>query len=362
MSRYPFAMAMARRLVAPFALALLAGCGTTLDREHLNYDGVVSRMAVEGNTPSTSDGPRCFGKSMETGGKASAGPRAKGTAARSYRVGPGDELRFNIFGEEGMRDLTARVDAEGFVQLPIVEAVRVSGRTTREIQADLKALYAVQFQEPWVTVELAHAESHPIYFLGEFREPGVKHMEFATELIEALALAEGLEEDAYLPGARLIRRDHVCTVDLAALLRNGDFSQNVWMQSGDILFAPRKEDMRVYVLGAVGTPQAVPFGEDGRRLLETLSMAGGPDEGASALGDVRIVRSHSATRGELIVVDVAAMLKGDKLDFPLQPGDVVYVPKNALGSWNQAIDQILPSLQLISGILTPFALIDSLQK
>ena len=33
---------------------------------------------------------------------------------RSYRVGPGDELRFNIFGEEGMRDLVARVDAEAF--------------------------------------------------------------------------------------------------------------------------------------------------------------------------------------------------------------------------------------------------------
>jgi polysaccharide export outer membrane protein len=275
-------------------------------------------------------------------------------------VGPGDDLRFNVFGEEGMRDFTARVDAEGYVQLPIVESVRVAGKTTREIQSRLKQAYSDEFVDPWITVELARAESHPIYFLGEFRSPGVKYLEFATELIEALALAEGLEEDAYLPGARLIRGAHVCTVDLAALLKTGDFSQNVWMQAGDIVFAPLKEDMRVYMLGAVEAPQAVAFGADGRSLLEALAEAGGPVEGPARLDDIRIVRSLSPTRGELIVVDAAAMLAGRALDFPLQPGDVVYVPRTALGTWNAAIGEILPSLELIGGILTPIALIDSL--
>ena len=358
MQRKRIAPRIVQMLLAGFCV-LLISCTEAIEREFLVNDGVVERLAVTGNTQKKSDGPLCAGVPIDSSGK-SGGARVGGQPKRAYRVGPGDDLRFNIFGEEGMSDLLARVDAEGYVQLPVVDAQRVTGQTTREIQSRLIEEYSDYFVEPWITVELANAESHPLYFLGEFRAPGVHYMEFATELIEALALAEGLEEDAYLPGARLIRRNHVCTVDLNGLLKNGDFSQNVWMESGDIIFAPLKEDMRVYVLGAVGSPGAITFGADGRTLLEALSVAGGPIEPKARLNEIRIIRSFSATRGELILVDASDMLAGKRLDFALEPGDVIYVPQSVIGSWNQAVGEILPGLQLISGILTPIALIDSL--
>jgi polysaccharide export outer membrane protein len=170
----------------------------------------------------------------------------------------------------------------------------------------------------------------------------------------------GLTPDAYLPGARLIRNDVMCIVDLQALLKQGRFDHNVYVASGDVIFAPRKEDMQVYMLGAVGKPRAVPFGADGRTLLEALSMAEGPDEANALLTDVRIVRSYSTTEGELLIVDVDAMLTGNALDYPLMPGDVVYVPRSALGNWNEAIAAILPSLELIGGIISPIVLIENL--
>jgi polysaccharide export outer membrane protein len=344
-------------------LIVLAGCGIPVNTDSPRYnDGIVERVAVTGATPPGADGPYCGPSQALRGGKGDHLVRARGNKIKVYRVGPGDDLRFNIFGEEGMRDFTARVDAEGHVQLPIVETVHVAGKSTQQIQAQLKSAYSQEFVSPWVTVELAKAESHPLYFLGEFRNPGVKYLEFSTELIEALAMAEGLEEDAYLPGARLIRGVNVCTVDLQALLKTGDFSQNVWMQSGDILFAPNREDMRIYMLGAVTSPQGLPFGPDGRTILQALSDVGGPENGAAKLQEVRVIRTLSPTRGELILLDVQGMLSGQKLDFPLQPGDVVYVPRTTLGNWNTAIAQILPSLQVIGGILTPITLIDSLSK
>jgi polysaccharide export outer membrane protein len=275
-------------------------------------------------------------------------------------VGPGDNLRFNIFGETGMSDLTARVDDAGYVQLPIVELVRVGGKTTRAIQGELKEAYAPHFINPWVTVELVSAESAPLYFLGEFREPGVRYMKGATNVLEAVALAGGLGKDAYLPGARLLRDDRICTVDLNALLRNGAFEQNVWMKPRDVLFAPLKEDMSVYALGAVARPQAIAFGSEGRTLLQVLSMAGGPVAGQALLSEIRIVRTASPTQGELIVVDATRMLSGRGLDFPLEPGDVVFVPRTALGDWNVAIGEILSSLQVIGGVVTLLTLIETL--
>lgn len=354
-------MFLSRRIVRflPIGMVLaLMACTPLLDRERLYKDGAVQRMSVTAPGVDRNTGPYCGKRPMGAG---QAGGKAKRPAS-AYIVGPGDTLKFNIYGEAGMNDLTARVDDGGYVQLPIVKRLKVAGRTTRDIQDELTEAYVGEFREPWVTVELIDSKSAPIYFLGEFREPGVRYVTGSTNILEAIALAGGLEEDAYLPGARLLRDDQICTVDLNALLRNGAFEQNVWMRPGDVIFAPRKEDMSVYVLGAVASPQAVPFGSDGRTILQVLSMAGGPKPGSAYLSDVRVIRAFTPTRGELIVVDVAAMLAGRGLDFPLEPGDVVFVPRSALGDWNVALGEILPSLQLISGVLTPITLIQSLKE
>jgi polysaccharide export outer membrane protein len=106
----------------------------------------------------------------------------------------------------------------------------------------------------------------------------------------------------------------------------------------------------------------VPFGAEGRSLLQVLSVAGGPVAGQAFLGEVRIIRATSTTRGELIVVDANRILTGRGLDFPLEPGDVVFVPRSALGDWNVALGQILPSLQVLGGVLTPITLIESLSE
>ncbi len=347
-----------------FCLTLggLTACTPVLDKTQLRHDGVVERVAVSAPAVTRSGGPSCGGTKLAAGVKGAQNSDAGFTPTVGYRVGPGDNLRFNIFGETGMSDLTARVDDAGYVQLPMVELVRVGGKTTRAVQAELKEAYAPHFINPWVTVELIEAESAPLYFLGEFREPGVRYMKGATNVLEAVALAGGLGNEAYLPGARLLRDDRICTVDLNALLRNGAFEQNVWMKPRDVLFAPLKEDMSVYALGAVARPQAIAFGSDGRSLLQVLSIAGGPVAGQAQLSEIRIVRTVSPTQGELIVVDATRMLSGRGLDFPLEPGDVVFVPRTALGDWNIAIGEILPSLQVIGGVLTPITLIQSLKK
>ncbi|NUB46457.1 polysaccharide export protein [Fertoebacter nigrum] len=344
------------------ALVLLAACTPMPQGSSLRFDGVVERMAVTAPGVARAGGPACGKARLAAGVKGGDKGGAGFTPTVGYRVGPGDNLKFNIFGEEGLSDITARVDDAGFVQLPIVELVSVGGKTTRDIQAGLKEAYAPHFIDPWVTVELIGAESAPLYFLGEFREPGVRYMKGATNVLEAVALAGGLGQEAYLPGARLLRDDRICTVDLNALLRNGAFEQNVWMKPRDVLFAPRKEDMSVYALGAVVRPQAVAFGAEGRTLLQVLAVAGGPVAGQALLSDVRIIRTASPTQGELIIVDATRMLTGKGLDFPLEPGDVVFVPRSALGDWNVAIGEILPSLQLLGGVLTPITLIESLNN
>jgi polysaccharide export outer membrane protein len=112
----------ARRLWLGALVFALASCTDALDRSRLYDDGIVSRMTVVGRTPEGFDGPHCGGTQAIYGGKGDHLVRARGEVDLRYKVGPGDDLRFNIFGEEGMDGFTARVDAEGYVQLPIIES------------------------------------------------------------------------------------------------------------------------------------------------------------------------------------------------------------------------------------------------
>jgi polysaccharide export outer membrane protein len=56
------------------------------------------------------------------------------------------------------------------------------------------------------------------------------------------------------------------------------------------------------------------------------------------------------------------ILDGEAGPFDLAPGDVVYVPPTAFTSWNEALQQLLPTLQTVSSLLTPFVQIKYLSE
>jgi len=96
-------------------------------------------------------------------------------------------------------------------------------------------------------------------------------------------------------------------------------------------------------------------------ILEAIASAD-PRTVGHDLQNVRIIRSLTTTSGELLVVDVDKIRRGETLPMQLMEGDVVYIPKNSLGTWNDAINEILPSLQAVSALLQPFVSIKFLTQ
>jgi len=52
--------------------------------------------------------------------------------------------------------------------------------------------------------------------------------------------------------------------------------------------------------------------------------------------------------------DAEQIFAGTAPDFPLEVGDIVYVPQNALGDWNDVVNAIKPSFELVTSSLQPF--------
>jgi polysaccharide export outer membrane protein len=302
-----------------------------------------------------------------------------------YIVGPNDILFINVSGKpefsgQGANPTNSgagkqpsgsssgsRVDGNGNIQLPFFGTVHVGGMTITQIQNRIRESAMKYINDPWVVVEIGEYKSHPLYLLGEFMNPGTFYMDRPMNLLQGIALGSGYDTKggadkggADLSSARLIRDKKIVPVDINALLTKGDQRQNIWLKSGDTIYIPDTRNQLVFVFGAVknGGPIAMPPG--GLTLSQAIATVQLRDTGV-AYRYIRIIRSLSATRGELMVVDFDKILRGEALPLMLRQGDVVFVPKNSFGDWNDAINELLPSLQLVSSLLEPFVQIEYLK-
>lgn len=248
-----------------------------------------------------------------------------------YRLGPGDKLDLEILDEPDTRAETF-VTPDGMVYFDLIDAVEARGKTAPELKAALEEKLARFYRDPRVSVTLVEAESQRFNLLGRVNAPGSYPLKKPTRLLEAIAMGGGLfasrfagstEELADLDHSFVIREGRALPVDFAALIRDGDLSQNIYLRDGDFVYLPSSLTNEVYVLGAVSAPRPVGFmGE------MTLTAALGHSLGlqrTARLDRVSIVRG-SFTDPHIAIVDAAAILKGAAPNVRLQPGDIVYIP------------------------------------
>jgi polysaccharide export outer membrane protein len=250
------------------------------------------------------------------------------------------------------------------VELPLIGAVKLGGLTLEQAQQKVAAAFSQYINDPKVAVELVQAESLKYYLLGSFSAPGVKFPVHELDLLEALALGGSVDlANADLYQAYVAQGSVKLPVDLYALLVNGDLSQNVTLAPGDAIVIPSAATEAAFVFGSVGKPGSVPFISGRLSLLQALAESGMTltDITDAKLARVHIIRSHGKT-GEFLIVDARMILDGQASSFALEPGDIVFVPPSPFATWNEALAELLPSLQTISGILNPFVSVAYLRQ
>jgi polysaccharide export outer membrane protein len=244
-----------------------------------------------------------------------------------------------------------RVDSLGYINIPLVGRLKVGGQTTAQIQDTLQEALKKYIKKPEVDVEVTEARSQPLYLIGQFKVPGVHYLDRPVTLVQGIALGGGVDVTANLRTGRLVRNNKIVPIDINEILFKSNPHQNVWLKGGDTIFIPDIKAQNVFVFGAVKTPGPVPF--PGQMTLPQALSASGFGE-LSYDPHIRIIRSLTTTRGELIVVDFDKIMNGRAMPFMLSEGDIIYVPRSLLGNWNVALNEMLPSLQALAGVMQPF--------
>lgn len=115
---------------------------------------------------------------------------------RTYRIGPYDLLKIEVFQVQEL-SRQERVNDEGNVTLPLIGSVRVAGLTPREAEQAIAAKLGEEYlQNPQVNIFVAEYASQKVTVTGRVKKPGVFPVAGRTTLMQAIALAGGLDDVA----------------------------------------------------------------------------------------------------------------------------------------------------------------------
>ena len=114
---------------------------------------------------------------------------------RSYRVGPGDTLEIQVYGEPTLSG-TFPVNDAGQLEFPLLGALQVEGLSGPEVAYLLRQrLSAGYINEPNVTAWPASYNSQQVQIAGAVAKPGVYSLKGTTTVLEALSMAGGVNNE-----------------------------------------------------------------------------------------------------------------------------------------------------------------------
>jgi len=263
-----------------------------------------------------------------------------------YRMGSGDVVRLEVFGRPEVSGKHI-IGPDGKISVPLAGEISLTDHTREEGRDQVTQRLRSFFTQPFVSLIVDEYTSNQVTVLGRVEHPGVQKFAQSPTLAEVLAGAGAMpimDKQATFTRCAIMRgRDKLIWVDLKALL-NGDPAYNLRMKKGDIVFIPDSSDTSIYVLGQVVRPGSYRL-TPRMTVLDALAQAGGPTDDAKP-EKIGLYRAGSNSIEEISFVDLINPARA--VNFAMEDGDVLFLPRSGLGDFGYLMRQISPSLSFLT--------------
>jgi len=250
----------------------------------VDYSQVSQRPLVAGVAQEGKLQP--FGYNVFAGEPLTDAPVVDMPVADDYVMGPGDEIRVQLYGKENA-SYSLAIGREGFIDFPSLGPIAASGQTFQQLRSELEN----RIQEQKIGVEafisFGALRTMQVFVMGDAYRPGAYNVNGMATVTQALQAAGGIDTVGSLRKIQVKRAGQkVIDVDLYKMLVWGDTSQDIRLRSGDTVFIPAKGS-EISIDGLVKRPAIYELSGPAA-LVNVLGLAGGMK--AAALKEVSVTR------------------------------------------------------------------------
>lgn len=224
---------------------------------------------------------------------------------REYLIGAGDVIKVAVFQNPDLA-METRVGESGSITFPLIGAVTVGGLSIPAAEQTLaqKLRDGGFVVQPQVSILVVQNRSNQVAVLGQVGRPGRFPLETPnTKVSDMLAIVGGVgpggADTLILTGVRNgkpVRRE----IDIPAMFQKGDFSQDLIVQGGDVIYVHRAP--LFYIYGDVQRAGSYRLERD-MTVRHALAQAGG----VSLRGTDRGLRVHRRDKDGRMVQQEPAM-------------------------------------------------------
>jgi polysaccharide export outer membrane protein len=281
--------------------------------------------------------------------------RLRAKAGRSYRLGIQDVVEIKVYGHEDL-GTTQTIGPDGSISILPGGSIQAAGKTVDELADEITRRVSSIVQNPILNVSVQEYKSHPLFIadplvnvvieeinsrrisvLGAVKTPGIIKLRTPTTIMDAISQAGGLSDEADLRDSIVLEDGRILPVSLEKLFKQGDLSQNIYLRPYSSVYVGSSRYNYAYLIGEVKNAGKVNW--DGNlSMMDAVSQVGGITQNAKT--DHVLVISGGVVTPSLKLVDMGGFLYRGELqnNVLLRRGDIVYVPKNDLGTAERYFD------------------------
>lgn len=254
-----------------------------------------------------------------------------------YVIGPGDDLRVQIWGQVNLRSSFV-VDRTGAISLPGAGTIHVAGLRFDQLTDFLRSQLGRVYRNFDLNVNMGQLRSIQVFVVGEARMPGSYTVSSLSTLLNALFASGGPKPEGSLRDIQVKRGGKtIVHFDLYDMLLHGDKSSDVQLSSGDVIFIPPVGE-QVAVVGSVRNPAIYELrGET--TLEQVLKLAGGRTT-IAVNSQARVERIYDHAVRSIMEVNLS-----EPTAFNVQDGDIVTV--------NAIVDRFKDAVTLRGNVANP---------
>lgn len=160
---------------------------------------------------------------------------------QDYIIGPGDVLDISVWKVEELTKMVS-VLPDGKIAFPLVGQLVAAGKTVEALSGELEKKLSRFVPDVNLSVLVAQVNSMMIFVIGRVNNPGRFVLNANANVLQALAMAGGLNPFAEGDKIKIFRKQgnatEIIRYDYDDVVKGKELAQNVLLMRGDVIVVP----------------------------------------------------------------------------------------------------------------------------